>query len=201
MNSAVDIGFIGAGSVAQELAPLAVTAGHDVVISDIVEPVLSNDLAEQLGPGIEVASLDAAAELGIVVLAIPWSATGSVLDRLPNWNGRILVDATNHFLDYPNVADLGQSTASELIAEHAPGARVVKSFNTLDPGHRHRGLRPTGDGRRVIFVASDYLDAAESVRELSEAMGFFPIAFDTLRDGRLFQLGGPLNNGHFGHFP
>jgi 8-hydroxy-5-deazaflavin:NADPH oxidoreductase len=199
MNSVVDIGFIGAGSVARILAQLAVQAGHDVVIGDSDETAHLTDLADELGPGIEVAPLAGVVVLGIVVLAIPWSATGPVLDSLPNWNGRILVDATTHSLDFPEVADLGGSTASELIAEHAPGARVVKSFNGLGLGRYF----PKSDkgGRRVMFVASDYLDAAQSICQLADRMGFFPVSFDTLRDGGLFQLGGPLYDLPLGHYP
>jgi 8-hydroxy-5-deazaflavin:NADPH oxidoreductase len=198
MNSRLmDIGFIGAGAVAQKLALLAVQAGRVVVISNSRGPGTLNDLTKELGLAVQAGSVGQAAMLDTVILAIPWPATGPVLDSLPTWDGRILIDATNHFLNYPEVADIGYATASELIAERAPGARVVKTFNGLHLGNYDP--QPGEEGRRVMLIASDHPDAADSVRELVDAMGFFPVVFDTLRDGRLFQVGGPLSDVPLGH--
>ena len=51
------------------------------------------------------------------------------LKDLPPWNGRVLIDATNPFVETSPklvLADLGGKGASEIVAALAPGARIVK---------------------------------------------------------------------------
>ena len=40
-----------------------------------------------------------------------------------------------------------------------------------------------------------------SLGDLTKPMGFFPVLFDALHDGRLFQLGGPLVDVPLAHLP
>ncbi|MGA5699773.1 NADPH-dependent F420 reductase [Peterkaempfera bronchialis] len=123
----------------------------------------------------------------------------AAVGALPDWQGRIVVDATNQFTRLPpdtRIADLGDLTGSEYVASLLPGARVVKAFNTLygpyiaaDPRH------PAG--RRVLFYAGDDPDAKARVHRLADQFGFAPVDLGSLRDGgRLMQLGGPLSGLH-----
>src|SRR5258708_38952201 len=85
----------------------------------------------------------------MVLLAVPWTAVPKALSDLPAWQGRILIDATNQFVkEGPQlvVADLGGRGSSEIAAELAPRARVVKSINSgliknFAAGRRTRGAR------------------------------------------------------------
>jgi len=57
----------------------------------------------------------------------------AALSAVSDWTGRILIDATNRFesLNPLRVRDLSGITSSEIVAQHASGARVVKLFNTV----------------------------------------------------------------------
>ena len=79
---------------------------------------------------------------------------------LPPWDGRILVDATNQFarVDPIEVANLGEQTGSEFVVNHAPGAYVIRAFNTLFAGY----MAPDPShpaGQPVPFCAGDDAEA------------------------------------------
>src|SRR5438270_6408929 len=64
---------------------------------------------------------------------------------------------------------LSQSNA-ERIQQKAPGARVVKGFNTIFAAHQ---ANPKIDGTNVdAFVAGDDAEAKKAVEQLAESMGF-----------------------------
>ena len=95
-----------------------------------------------------------AASLDYVLLAVPWPNVADALRGLPAWNGRVLIDATNPFIEYSPklvLADLGGKGASEVVAGLAPGLRVVKAFNSIVTARFNEGPAKNG-GRRVIFV-------------------------------------------------
>jgi predicted dinucleotide-binding enzyme len=107
----------------------------------------------------------------------------------------ILIDATNPFSEYsPNLvlADLGGKGASEIVAGLAPGARVVKSFNSIVIARFNEGPAKSG-GRRVIFVSGDDPEPKEFIQGLIKSFGFEPIDLGGLvAGGRLQQADGPL---------
>jgi 8-hydroxy-5-deazaflavin:NADPH oxidoreductase len=127
-------GTIGAGTVALAFARESLAAGHEVVLSCRHGPESVDGKVAELGNGASAAAVEKAASLDYVLLAVPWPNVGDALRGLPAWNGRVLIDATNPFSEYsPNLvlADLGDKGASEIVAELAPGARVVKAFNSI----------------------------------------------------------------------
>jgi predicted dinucleotide-binding enzyme len=91
------------------------------------------------------------------------------------------------------VADLGGRTSSEVVAEQAPGARLVKAFNTLPPPVLAADPRQAG-GARVIFLSGDDGAAKTTVRALLQRLGFAAVDLGGLvSGGRLQQFpGGPL---------
>ena len=92
------IGFLGAGEVAQAFAIHLLNAGHEVLLSNSRGPGSLTQLVSTLGKGAKAATMDEAAKAPMVVLAVPWPKVEAVLGKLPDWEGRILIDATNHFL-------------------------------------------------------------------------------------------------------
>jgi predicted dinucleotide-binding enzyme len=155
-------GTIGAGTIAQALARHLIGAGYPVTLSNSRGPDTLTDLITDMGPLATAGTVAQAAKADIVFLAVPFLAIPAALDGLPDWGGRILVDTTNVLAftnsGRPELLDLGDQTGSEITAAHAPGARVIKAFNTLyaryiapDPRHaagrqgrvlrrrRHRG--------------------------------------------------------------
>jgi predicted dinucleotide-binding enzyme len=189
------IGFIGAGAVAQSIARSAIQAGHEVVLSARRGPQALGDIVAGLGPNASADTVQEVARLELVMLAVPWLQVPSALDGLPNWAGRILVDTTNPFTQLEPelvLADLGGTGASEIVAAHAPEARVVKAFNAIRMEHYDKGPK-FHDGKRVIFVSGDDKDAKAVVMGLVNDLGYAPVDLGGLvSGGRMQQAGGPI---------
>ncbi|PRX43871.1 hypothetical protein B0I33_11334 [Prauserella shujinwangii] len=186
----MNFGTIGAGTVAQAIAGHLVTAGHKVTLSNSRGPDTLLDVVTRLGPLASAGTADEAATADMVFLTVMWPQVGDALAGLPEWDGRILVDTTN------TVADLEVETASEFVAERAPGARVVKAFNTLYAQYIAADPRHT-EGRQLLFYAGDDEAAKADFHTVADGIGFAPVDAGSLRDGgRLMQIGGPLSALH-----
>src|SRR5438093_8636158 len=127
----MNFGTIGAGAVALAFAREALARGHEVVLSGRRGgDALAHKVAE-LGHGASATSVEEAASLDYVLLAVPWRNVESALKSLPAWNSRVLIDATNPFVETSPklvLADLGGKGASEVVSALAPGPRVVKAL-------------------------------------------------------------------------
>ena len=189
------IGTIGAGEVALAFAREALAQGHEVVLSSRRElEALSAKVAE-LGKGASAAPVADAASLDYVLLAVPWNNVEEALSGLPAWNGRVLIDATNPFIEVSPklvLADLSGIGASEIVAGFATGARIVKAFNSIVTVRFNEGPIK-GHGRRVIFVSGDHDEPKTFVKGLIKKSGFVAIDLGGLvTGGRMQQAGGPL---------
>jgi len=188
-------GTIGAGTVALAFARQALATGHEVVLSSRRGPESLASKVAELGLGASAAPAEEAARLDYVLLAVPWPNVEDALRGLPAWNGRVLIDATNPFIEYSPklvLADLGGKGASEVVAALAPGARVVKAFNSIVTERFNEGAIKNG-GRRVIFVSGDHPEPTNFVKSVIESFGFVAIYLGGLATGgRLQQAGGPL---------
>ena len=139
----------------------ALARGHEIVLSSRSGPGALGGKAAELGRGASAATVKEAASLGYVLLAVPWKNVEAALRGLPEWNGRVLIDATNPFSETsPNLvlADLGGIGASEIVAGFAPGARIIKAFNSIRMDRFNEGP-VKGQGKRVIFVSGDDAEA------------------------------------------
>ncbi|CAN5515616.1 NAD(P)-binding domain-containing protein [soil metagenome] len=193
-------GTIGAGTIGKALARHVVKAGYPVVVSNSRGPSLLTDTVADLGALASAGTVAEAAQADIVFLAAGYLDVPVALAGLPDWDGRILVDTTNQFqlIDGEYTAlDLGDQTGSEVIAALAPGARVIKAFNTLyaayiEPDPRHDA------GRQVVFYAGDDPDAKTTIHDVLDQFGFAPVDVGDLHHGgRLMQVnGGPLSALH-----
>ncbi|HEX7894992.1 MAG TPA: NAD(P)-binding domain-containing protein [Terriglobales bacterium] len=187
------IGFLGAGEVAQTFAKHFLPFGHQVVLSNSRGPDSLSDVIKELGAGATAGTLQQAAEQDIVVLATKWHTVQSVLFTVPDWNGRILVDTTNRVASYSPLilGDISGRTSSEIVADLAPGARVVKAFNAV-PMIWLQDFSPSKP-KTTMFVSGDDANAKKILSDLIDEVGFCSLDLGSLADGgRLFQLGGPL---------
>ena len=66
-------------------------------------------------------------------------------------------------------------TAAAFNAGRMPGARYVKSFNTLTAGFQERVADREGEARVVQWVAGDDAEAKRLVAGLIEDMGYVPV--------------------------
>ena len=187
------ISIIGAGAIGSAIARQLARNGIDATIANSRGPQSLAALTEQLGPRIKAVSVKEAAQADLVFLAVNWDRLPTALKDLGPWDGRILVDA-NNAVEVPSyqAVDLGGRASSAVVAELAPGARVVKAFGHMvapvldaDP--------QAGGGRRVLFVSGADADAKKTVGDLGARMGFAPIDLGGVEEGRLVQFpGGPL---------
>lgn len=189
------IGMIGAGSVSMAVARYALAQGHEVLLSNHSGPDRLSKAVARLGAGASGVPVAVAARAGLVLLGVPWRNVEALLSGLGDWEGRILVDATNPFLEtHPRLvlAELGGRGASEIVAGLAPGARIVKAFNSITMEKFEAGPGQ-GDARRVLFVSGDDPAAKGIVGDLITSFGFAVIDLGGLNEGgRMQQAGGPL---------
>ncbi|MFE4173927.1 NADPH-dependent F420 reductase [Streptomyces sp. NPDC056909] len=187
------IGFLGAGVVAQTIARHVLPLGHQVLFSNTKGPDSLAPLVGELGSGASAGTPQQAAEQDIVVLAVNWPNVQNALFSVPDWSGRLLVDATNRVAGYDpfTLGDLSGRTSSEIVADLAPGARVVKAFNSVPMSwiSDFSSAKP----HTVLFVSGDDSEAKKPVTELIEQAGLVSVDLGSLAaGGRLQQLGGPL---------
>jgi predicted dinucleotide-binding enzyme len=165
-TSPVKIAVIGSGIIGRTLAGRFAEAGHTVTFGarEPGNPELL-DLAGKIGAGVSdiPAAIDAS---DAVVWAIPGAAMAeAVAEHGSRLDGKIVVDTTNA-VGAPVQNSLGP------IAQHAPGARAYRAFNSLgwenfaDPGY--------GD------IVGDLLysgppEGAETVETLIAATGLRPV--------------------------
>ena len=126
----MNIAIIGAGNVGKALTGSAIRAGHSVTVSS-KNGESARALAQATGARAAASDREAVEAADVVVLAIPYGAVDEVLGETgAALAGKVLVDATNPIKpDYSGLATNGTSGA-EGIQSKAPGARVVKAFNT-----------------------------------------------------------------------
>ena len=176
----MNIGIIGAGNVGGGLGRLLAKQGHQIRfgVRDLHKDSVVALLAETGANAAAVSVAEAVAFGEIVVLAVGWGAVEDVMMAARDWQGRILIDATNRFSDAPR-------SAAEDIAAMAPGARVVKAFNTIGA---EQLAQPVFDGDPAsMFVCGDDADAVKIVSELAAGLGFEPVDCGPLANAALLE--------------
>ena len=170
----MNIAIIGAGNVGKALTGSAIRAGHSVTVSS-KNGESARQLAEETGAREAASDQEAAEAADVVILAVPYGAVDEVLgDVGAALAGKVVIDATNPIkADYSGLATDGTSGAEEIQAK-APGARVVKAFNTAFAA-RQADPKVAGGLRVDGFVAADDADAKATVLGLVEAIGFNPV--------------------------
>ncbi|MFC0386665.1 NADPH-dependent F420 reductase [Muricoccus vinaceus] len=188
------IGIIGAGNIGRAIAAALARHGIAATLSNSRGPASLKDVVAGIGPAVAAGSREDAASRDIVFVAVNWSKLPEALTGLPDFAGRIVVDANNP-IEAPlfRPAELGGRASSEIVEELVPGARLVKAFNHLQP-QLVAGDPAAEGGRRVLFFSGDDADAKAQVGALIERLGFFGIDLGPLALGaRLVQFpGGPL---------
>lgn len=186
----MNIGFIGAGMIGKAVSTQLAKAGNDVIVSSRRGPESLRETFEPLG--ISVGTVEDAAARDVVFLAVAWRDIPAALAGV-NLSGKILVDTNNPILMPGFVrADTGGRTSSEVIAELAPGAHVVKAFNHMLYTSYDDGPFVNG-APKVLFHSSDHDDAHTVARTLIEELGYVPINLGSLVSGGvLHESPGPL---------
>ena len=190
------IGIIGSGAIGTAFARTLARVGIEATISNSRGPDSLKELVRELGPSIKAGTRDQAARADMVFIAVNWTKLPEALAGLPDWNGRIVIDANNP-IEAPlfKPVDLKGRVSSEVVADLVPHARVVKAFNHLRAEVLSGDPRDHG-GRRVLFYSGNDAAAKAEVAALIERIGFVGIDLGSLAvGGKLAQFpGGPLPN-------
>jgi len=178
------IGVIGAGRIGGNAARLFAAAGHDVLLSFSRDPDRLEEQAAAIGERAAAGSARDAAQFGdVVMLSVPWSAIPDALEQAGPLDGKIVIDTTNQFGPGGAQQLPGGLTAAQYNQQRMPGARLVKSFNTLTSGFQaaQAGRTPAGN-RVVLFLCGDDDQAKQVVAGLIEDAGFAPADLGGLAD-------------------
>jgi predicted dinucleotide-binding enzyme len=181
------IGILGGGSVGGTLGAAWAKQGHGILfgVRDTGAPDM-RDLLNRCGGRAKAGSpADAAAFGDLIVNALPWPAAKAVLSSL-NFAGKILLDATNPLLPGLAGIEVGTTTSgAEQVAQWAPGARVVKVFNTTGFGNM---ANPVYQGKPIpMFYCGDDADAKTTAAQLAKEVGFTPVDAGPLANARLLE--------------
>jgi 8-hydroxy-5-deazaflavin:NADPH oxidoreductase len=182
------IAVIGTGNVGGALGTGWARAGHEVVFGtrepkvEEVSQLLSRSPGKMSGASVEVA----VARAEVVALAIPWAAVPEVLGKIgPALAGKVLIDCTNPSTSFPAV-DHSSGSGGEQVAKLAPGAYVVKSFNTT--GYENMENPMYGAVAATMFYAGDHLVAKKIVHDLARDLGFDPIDAGGLNQAHALEV-------------
>lgn len=172
LASADTIAIIGTGDVAKALGPEFAAQGHTIVYgsrspsdSRVVE------LVDKTGTGASATSpVEAAGQASIIVLAVPGLLVEEITKSLGDLSDKIIIDPTNPIKRSLTEFEHGVETSNgEIIQAAAPGAYVVKAFNSLN---WKTMIDPDSSGGPVsILLVGDNDSAKQIVADLVEGMG------------------------------
>ncbi len=188
----MDITIIGTGNMGRGIATRALTGGHTVTLLG-TEPEKAQALAGELSGDVRAGTVGDPISGDVVVLAVWYAAVDDVLGRYgEQLDGKVVVDITNPIdVDAFEPLDLEAGSAAQEIAAKAPGAKVVKAFNTTFAGTLVAG-RVAGQPLDVL-IASDADDAKQTVSRIVSDAGLRPIDAGPLRRARELEALGYLH--------
>ena len=189
----MNVTIIGAGNMGRGIGTRAAAGGHSVTFVDA-----NPDVAEQAAADVKKSAKNGAkvstsslgdVQLGEVVVLAVWYGVNIDLakqlgDKLA---GRVVVDIANPLnATFDGLATAADSSSAEDLARAvAPGAKVVKAFNTTYSGTLVAGQV---DGRPLdVFIAGDDAEAKEKVAQLVKDGGMRPIDTGALSRARQIE--------------
>lgn len=182
----MSITIIGAGNVGMALGK-AFTRRGETVVFGVPDPAKHRDAVAALGHAARVATVaDAITASDVVILAVPYGAVADIARSVPDWQGRILVDATNPLAPGLSGLSVGTTTSgAETLAALARGARVVKAFNTTGAENMADAHYP--GGTPFMPVCGDDNAARQRVMALATLAGFDAVDLGPLMAARYLE--------------
>jgi hypothetical protein len=188
MGEKIKIAIIGAGNVGGSLGARLSKSGF--VVRFGVRPETDvKDLLARCGADASTAGVsEAAAWADVVFLAVPGKVTVDVARSLAKvLEGKVVVDCNNTLTwkEGPVWAPPPEGSLTAAIAKSAPGARVVKGFNTFgaefhaDPNHAGVAAQ--------VFFAGDDAEAKRTLAEIASRAGFRPVDAGPLRNAAVLE--------------
>jgi 8-hydroxy-5-deazaflavin:NADPH oxidoreductase len=189
--------IIGTGNMGSGLAKSFAKAGIFVTIGSR-EIEKARALASAIGNS-EAASIRAAVESSdTIVLAVPYAAIEETLAQAGDLSGKVIIDITNPITpDYMSLTIGHTTSAGEEIQKRAPGATVIKAYNTIFAQLLTYECKD-GEPPVQVLYATDDKAAGERFAELVRATGFEPVYSGALSNARYLEPLAELNI-HFGY--
>jgi 8-hydroxy-5-deazaflavin:NADPH oxidoreductase len=188
----MDITIIGTGNMGRGIATRALAGGHSVTLLG-TDTAKAQALADELSGDVRAGQVGDPLTGDVVVLALWYAAVDDVLGRYRDQlEGKVLVDITNPIdVEAFEPLTLEAGSAAQEIAAKAPGASVVKAFNTTFAGTLVEGkvaAQPLD-----VFVASDDQDATRTVSRFVEDGGLRAVDAGPLARARELEALGYLH--------
>ena len=169
------IAVLGGGNVGRTLGEGWAKAGHEVLYGS--RHPEGDD---------QKTHAEASAWANVVVLATPYSAIAETLTAAGDLTGKVLVDCTNPIAaDFSGLSVGHTSSAGEEVAALAPGAHVVKAFNTV--GFNVMADPLFGTEAASMLIAGDAPEAKATVATLAADLGFEAVDAGPLNQSRLLE--------------
>lgn len=180
------ISILGAGNVGMALGR-ALTQRQQPVTFGVPAPARYADAVYALGPLARITdTAEAIARGELIILAVPHTSLASIAGSLPDWDDKILVDATNPLAPGLAGLTLGTTTSgAETLARQAHGARVVKAFNTTGAENLAHSSYPGGSP--MMPVCADDAQARQQVMALATLLGFDAVDMGPLSAARYLE--------------
>jgi 8-hydroxy-5-deazaflavin:NADPH oxidoreductase len=182
------IGVIGSGNVGSALGRIWGKNGHLIRFSSR-NPEKLKALVESIGKNASYGLPAEAAEFGdVLVLAVPWGQAENAIKSAGILEGKILIDCTNPLKpDYSGLAVGGSTSAAEVVASLAPGAKVVKAFHSTFAALMQSESRLFGSINPTGFYCGDDSAAKAIVANLIQETGLEPLDAGPLANARYLE--------------
>lgn len=184
------VGIIGSGKIGGTLGIHLANAGYNVMFSSR-HPEELKTLAGEAGSNASVGTIEEAADFGeAIILSVPFWAVEEVAEKIGEQDGKIIIETVNPYPDRDGqmaqeVRDSNRA-ASEFVADHFPGAHVLKAFNAIYFTHlRDQAFRD--DQRRAIPYAGDHQPTLEKLEQLITDIGFDPVYVGKLSESHIID--------------
>jgi NADPH-dependent F420 reductase len=168
----MNVTIIGAGNMGRGIGTRAAAGGHSVTFVDANPEVAEKTAADvkasaRKGAKVSTASLGDAKLGDVVVLAVWYGTNIEIAKQLgTKLAGKVVVDIANPLNStYDGLVTAPDSSSAEDLAKVvAPGAKVVKAFNTTFAGTLLAGQ--VAGQPLDVFIAGDDSDAKSKVAQL-----------------------------------
>ena len=194
----MNVTIIGSGNMARGIGTRLLSGGHSVTYMDR-QPEKAKATATEVaskaknGAKAEGVALGSPIKDEIVILAIPYGATGEVIERLgKQLDGKTIIDITNPLnASYDGLAVAPGTSGAEEIARKLPAnSTVLKAFNTTFAMTLASGKV---DGTPLdVFIAGDAAEPKAKFSQLVEDGGLRAIDAGRLDRSRQLEALGLL---------
>ena len=182
------IGIIGCGNMGGGLGRIWADKGHTVTFSYSRSKEKLAAVASSVPNARAGTPEEAAAGSDVILLAVRWSDVPDAVRQAGTLKDRIVIDCTNPLTPDMSGLALGHTTsAAEEIARMAPGARVIKAFNTAFAQVYQEGNRLFGSRRATMFYCGDDAESKIVTAKLINDIGFEALDCGPLTSARYLE--------------